>query len=394
MPILKRFLSSLAAVLACASALAGVCSADTAEGRPDVGSPPAILSPAEVQIGTAERRRDPIQLAIGLTRRARETGDPAYYDRALEALDDVLRSDSHNPDALRVSAWVHMGRHEFAAARRIARRHLAGHPEDAVAWGILGDADMELGRYEEAGAALQAMNDRRPGPAAYSRAAYHSELRGDLQGALELMEMSLAATGPFEVEDRAWLLVQIGHLRDLQGDIGAAEATYRSALGSFPGYHYALAALAEICLRTGRDAEAAEGAQRAIDAAPHAERYLLLADALQALGRERDAAAAEDRFESLALENTGRADNENHDLVLFYLERRPDPGRALAIARREAARRRDVHTLDRLAWALFNNGRQRAAARLMTAILQTGTRDPLIAQHAAAIRAARLRSSG
>src|SRR6185295_14875977 len=121
-------------------------------------------------------------------------------------------------------------------------------------------------------------------------------------------------------------------------------------------------------------------------AAPHAERFLLLADALRSLGREAEARAAEDRFETLALQNTGKADNENHDLVLFYLERRPDPERALDIARREAERRRDVHTLDRLAWALFKNGRRRAASRLLTAILGTGTPDPLIARHAAEIR--------
>src|SRR5262245_36715835 len=75
--------------------------------------------------------------------------------------------------------------------------------------------------------------------------------------------------------------------------------------------------------------------------------------------------------------------------VLFYLDRRPDPGRALAIARREAGRRRDVQTLDRLAWALFKNGRTRAAERLSKAILRTGTPDPLIARHAAQIGADR-----
>src|SRR5262245_29888905 len=382
----RGFLKMAATVL-CGTTLAGTCVALANDVAPAKVAAPASSSPAQQQIRAAEKRGDPIQLAIGLTRRARETGDTAYYDRAPRALEDILRVDRDNPDALRVSAWVHMGRHEFAAARRVARRYLDVHPEDAVAWGILGDADMELGRYDEAEAALQAMNDRRPGPAAYSRAAYLAELRGDLTGALALMEISLEATGAMEVEDRAWLLVQIGHLRDLQGDAAAAETYYRGALQSFPDYHYALAALAELCLRTGRAAEARDLAQRAIDAAPHAERYLLLADALRSLGQDDAARAAEDRFEALALENSDKADNENHDLVLFDLERRSVPERALAIARREAGRRRDVQTLDRLAWALFKTGRTRAAARLSRAILRTGTKDPLIALHAAQIRA-------
>ena len=89
---------------------------------------------------------------------------------------------------------------------------------------------------------------------------------------------------------------------------------------------------------------------------------------------------------SLRRPNSGEADNENHDLVLYYLSRRPDPRRALEIARREARRRRDVHTLDRLAWALFKNGRRRQAARLEATVLKSGTRDPLIARHAAEIR--------
>lgn len=355
---------------------------------------PAVSSSAEDQIRTALGRiqagakgwREYNSLAIGLTRRARETGDPGYYDRALGALDEAIRLDPENADALRVSAWVRMGRHEFALARRIIRRFLARHPADATGWGVLGDASMELGLYDEAEDAIQRMNDLRPGPAAYSRAAYARELRGDVDGALELMRMSLLATAPGDAEDRAWYLVQIGHLQQLRGDPGGAEESYRTALASFPGYHYALAALAETVLRSGRPEQAETLARVAIKAAPHAERYLVLADALRRLGREAEAGTAEDRFERLALADSRRADNENHDLVLFYLERRPDPARALAIARREARIRRDVHTLDRLAWALYRNGRVRAAARLARQIVMTGTPDPLIARHAEEIR--------
>lgn len=324
-------------------------------------------------------------LAVGLTRKARETGDPSYYDRALEALARSERSDPGNLEAFRISAWVRMGRHEFEKAYRIARRYAARRGADPWNLGVMGDALMELGRYREAEKAYQEMVDLRPGPASYSRAAYAREIAGDAAGALELMRMALEATDAREVEERAWLIVQIGHLQEASGDPGAAEASHRSAIAVFPAYHYGLTALARVVLAAGRAEEAESLARDALAAAPHAERYLILADSLRAQGREEEALAAEDRFETLALGNTARPDNENHDLVLFYLERRVDPLHALEIARREAKIRRDIHTLDRLAWALHRNGRSRKAARLMERIRATGTRDPLLRRHGEAI---------
>ncbi len=341
-------------------------------------------TPAEIQIADARSRieggradaRAYDALAVGLTRRARESGDTLYYDRALEALHQAALIDPDDPETPRLAAWIRMGRHEFARARRIAARYERSHPDDPWNLGVVGDAAMELGLYEEAAAAYQRMADLQPGPAAYSRVAYFRETSGDLPGALELMRMALDATGGRDAEDRAWLLVQIGHLQDVIGQettggdatgpergcgLAAAEATYRGALDMFPGYHYALAALAEVALRSGRAGEAASLARQAIAAAPHAERYLLLADALRSLGLEDEARAAEDRFEALAL----------------------------AIARREAQVRRDVHTLDRLAWALYRNGRTGRADRLMQDVLATGTRDPVITRHAAEILGAR-----
>lgn len=353
------------------------------------------MTPAEMQIQTARARieaggtgaRAYDSLAIGLTRRARETGDVSYYDEAIEALDEALRLYPRDEGTIRTSAWVRMGRHEFATAYEIACRYAQVHPDDAWNLSVMGDALMELGRYDEAEGAYQRMVDLRPGPASYSRVAYARELRGDVSGALELMRMALGATDLRETEDRAWLLVQVGHLQDLAEDLPAAEASYRESLGLFPDYHYALAALAEACLRDGRTEQALALAQAALDAAPHAERYLLLADTLAALGRAAEARRAADQFETLALANMTRNDNENHDLVLYYLDRRPDPSRALAIARHEAGLRQDVQTMDRLALALHRNGKRHAARRVMARVLATGTRDPLILEHAAEITA-------
>ncbi len=321
-------------------------------------------------------------LAIGFTRRARETGDASYYERALDALARSREVDPEYAQATKIAAWVSLGRHEFQRAAALARAYAERHPEDPEGLGVLGDALMELGDYVEAANVYQRMVALRPGPASYVRVAYYREVTGDYAGALELLEMALAATHPRASEDRAWALVQIGDLHEKVGNPADAEARHRAALEAFPNYHYALTARARLALRSGRAREAASLAEQALAAAPHAERYLILADALRALGDEQEARAAEDRFEAMALANRERADNENGDLVAFYLERRPDPPRALALARREAKRRRDVGTLGRLAWALQRNGESGRARRVIERVLATGARDSEIVTRA------------
>jgi predicted Zn-dependent protease len=299
----------------------------------------------------AARAKALLALATAHTRRAREIGDASHYERSLEALADARRADPRLDRVAKVEAWVRLGRHEFAAAEKLAADYCKAHPDDADAWGLLGDARMELGDDAHAADAFQRMMDLKPGPGAYLRAGYWRERAGDLAGARAFLQRALAATGLREAEDRAWILVHLAALDEREQQAARAEATLHEALALFPDYHYALAALAQIELADGRYASALATAQRALAAAPHPERRLLLADALRGLGRESEARAEEQRFEREALANVERADNENLFLVDFYLDRRRDPALALALAEREAARRRDPATLERLARA-------------------------------------------
>ncbi|MGH9381871.1 MAG: tetratricopeptide repeat protein [Thermoanaerobaculia bacterium] len=299
----------------------------------------------------SERAAALIALASAHTARARESGEGAHYDRALEALRRAREAGAAGGELTKIAAWVRLGRHEFRAAEALARQSVGQAPGDHESWGLLGDALMELGRSDEAADAYQRMMDLRPGPGAYLRASYYRERVGDLEAAAELLERALAATGARESEQVAWILVHRASLEDRLGHSARAEALLRQALSRFPGYHYALTALAEHHLEHGRPDEALPWARRALDAAPHAERWLILADALRATGREDEAREAEDRFERTALANVDQPDNENLFLVDYYLDRRPNPSRALAIARREAARRPDPPTLERLARA-------------------------------------------
>lgn len=321
--------------------------------------PAAAETPAEAKLRRADARVEAaatpaaraeglVALAAAHTARARESGDGAHYERALDALARARETDPGLDALAKIEAWVRLGRHEFARAEALARAHLAAHPDDAEAWGLLGDARMELGRSDGAAEAYQHMMDLRPGPGAYLRAAYWLERAGDPARALDLLERALAATPREEAEQRAWIRVQGASLEERLGRPARASAALHAALAEFPDYHYALSALAGHHLARGRPAQALPWARAALEAAPHPERWLALADALRGLGREAEARAAEDTFLRGALAHVDRFDNENLHLVDFYLDRRPDPERAYAIARREAKRRPDPPTLARL----------------------------------------------
>jgi tetratricopeptide (TPR) repeat protein len=226
-----------------------------------------------------------------------------------------------------------------------------------------------------------------------TRAAYLRELFGDVEGAQELMRMALVQTPDTETEDRAWLLTQIAHLELLQNDAAAAERALDEALATFANYHYALAGLAKVRMHQGRAGEAAELLRARYDAAPHPENLFDLAVALERAGRTAEARAAFARFEATARQEADKADNANHELVLYLADHANRPEEAFRIARLELSRRRDVHTRDVYAWALFKMGRSGEARRQMTQVLAVGVEDPRVLGHARAMGLTRQRSA-
>jgi tetratricopeptide (TPR) repeat protein len=363
----------------------------------------AAPSPAERKIEEARRAigtgpatcKHLSALALALARRARETADPAFYVQADEALATCLASVPDDPEALRVRTWVYLGQHRFEEARDLAIALNKRRPDDVMVYGLLADAHAELGSYAEAEAACNWMLDLRPGNVpALTRAAYLRELFGDVEGALELMSSAYEQMPASESEDRAWILTQVGHLHVVAGRPAEAEAVLRQALAVFPGYHYALAGMARVSTAQGRHREAVDLQRRRYAAAPHPENLFDLAAALERAGRKAEARAAFADFEKKARAEMEGADNANRELIYYYADHASRPADALALARSEAARRRDVQTVAALAWALHTSGRAAEAQTEMQAALAVGTRDPELLRRSAVIaRAARKVSS-
>jgi tetratricopeptide (TPR) repeat protein len=189
------------------------------------------------------------------------------------------------------------------------------------------------------------------------------------------------------VEDRAWLLTHMAHLRMLEGKLELADGLAAEALKLFPGYHYAQFHLAKLRTMQGKHAEAADLLQERYRTAPHPENLFDLAVALDRVGRKTEAAKAFREFESAARAESENADNANRELIFYYTDHAKQPAAALAVAQREAKRRRDIHTLHAVAWALYCNGKDAEARREIEAALKVGVRDARIFFHAGLIAA-------
>ena len=325
-------------------------------------------------------------LALALSRRAREISDVNYYTQAEEALQKSFAISPDNFDGARTHVWLLLGKHEFAAALEEARKLNKRMPDDVMTYAFLTDANVELGNYKDAEAAAQMMLDLRSGSLpALTRAAYLRELFGDIDGALELMNMALQSTSPSEVEDAAWILTQMAHLELSVGKAAEAEKNLQRALTLFPGYHYALGNLAKVRIQQKRYEEAVQLLSQRYQAASHAENLFDLAEALQLAGRSEDAKKAFAEFEQKSLVETNRGDNSNRELIFYYADYAPEPLKALEVARRDFSRRRDVYTLDAYAWALHVNRQDREARMQIEQALAVGIRDAKIIRHAGEI---------
>ena len=74
---------------------------------------------------------------------------------------------------------VYLAQHRFLEALEAGRTAQRMRPDDSWNYGVIGDAAIELGRYDEAFAAFDRMATLKPTAAAYARIAYARELQGN-----------------------------------------------------------------------------------------------------------------------------------------------------------------------------------------------------------------------
>ena len=312
-------------------------------------------------------------LGLAYLQRTRETGDVAFYSLAERVLRKALAGDARDPIALSGLASLAASRHEFRESLRFARRAVGAAPYTTRGYGLVGDALLELGRYEQAFATFDRMVAIKPTLAGYARVAYARELTGRPRAAIEAMELALDAAGP--PEPTAWTLVELGKLHFGLGELREARHSFRAALATFPGYVSALDGLARVEAARGRLPQAIRLQQRAVAATPLPHLVAQLGDLLEAAGRERE---AREQFALVAaIDRLQAANGVNADLetALFRADHGIRLRETVALARRARAARPSIHGDDALAWALARAGRCAEARAYSLRSLRLGTKD-------------------
>ena len=319
------------------------------------------------------------QLGYRFISKARLTNDAGFYtiaEQAAVCLDAIQPGDAAT---LLLRGHVLHQLHRFRDAEAIARR-LVTMREFVLDFGLLGDVLMEQGRLSEAATAYQKMIDLKPFYQSYTRAAHLRWLKGDLDGAIEMMNAAVKAASPRDPESIAWAYSRLATYELQRGRFAEAERMTAAALQYVPDYAAALLVRGRIQLAQNRPADAIGALEKAARLNPLPEYTWTLADALRSLKRIDEAAAVEQKM---------LADGGDSRTVALYLSTRSqDVEKAVGLAREELERRGDVFTLDALAWALARAGHVDEASSVMARALAEGTEDGRLFLHAAAIAAA------
>jgi tetratricopeptide (TPR) repeat protein len=347
------------------------------------------------------------RLGLAQLARARESADPTAYRAAEQALERALALAPGDPDTLTGLGTLALARHDFRGALARGEQARRAAPDATEPLAVIADAQVELGRYQQATATVQAMVDRRPDLRSLSRVSYLRELHGDHAGAVTAMAEAVVA-GAGAPTDRADVRTLLGDLHLATGRLDQARSAYERALaeavrrpggpsqGQAParpgsGHPPAEVGLARVAAARGDLAGAAARLRPVVDRRPEPGSVALLGDLEAALGRGEAAAAQYGLVR--AIEQVNRANGVAVDLELARFEadhardRSGDPARALALARAAVRERPTIFASDTLGWALRQAGRAREALPHARAAVRLGTGDAQLWYHLASVEA-------
>jgi tetratricopeptide (TPR) repeat protein len=333
-----------------------------------------------------------LTLSQAYIQEGRETGDHGYYDKAaLELLDKIIQNEPTNFDALCCQATVLLSQHHFTEGLLVAQKALPLNPNSAFIYGIMCDANLELGEYDNAIKMADKMVSIRPDIRSYARISYLREIYGDMPGAIAAIKLAISAGYP-GLEQTEWTRCILAHLYENTGSLDSAEVQYNIALQERPNYAFAIAGLGHIAKAKTNYKEAItfyEKAKTLIIEYAFADEltdlYKLINDKSKAEKNAQDVIAMLGPNANAEGE-TGHGHYADKELAYAYLKTN-DVNNALIHAKLEYERRpKNIDVAETLAWVNYKKGNFTEANTLINTALKTNSQNPTLMCHAGLIK--------
>lgn len=327
-----------------------------------------------------------LQLATIFITEQRITGEHHFYYPAIEKiLNGVLSIEPKNFEATVYKASLRMSQHQFADAKKLAEEAKAINPDNAYVYGILVDANVELGNYEEAVAMSDKMQAIKPSLESYSRASYLREIYGDYPGAIEAMKLAVKAGLPGS-EPQCWSLNVLGDLYYNTGNWAAAENAYAENLAIRPSYATSMAGLAKVETKKKNYVRALALLDSAIAIMPQPGFEEQKADVYAAMG---DTKKAMDKYVEVQQLLIADANSGHHAVSLeltksFIKTNQWDSAKKYATME-YAIRPKNIDVNNELAWIAYNQKDIAKAKEYLKTALSTSSKNPELLVRATAI---------
>ena len=326
-----------------------------------------------------------LQLISIFIAEARITGEhPYYYPATLKMLDSVLVRDPNNFEATVYKASVKMSQHQFREGRELALKARDLNPANAYSYGMLVDANVELGDYKEAVRMSDSMQKLKPSLESYSRASYLREIYGDYPGAIQGMQMAANAGLPGS-EPECWSRTTLGYLYEKTGKLDEAEGEYNTILKVRPSYAFALRGMARVQAARGDTAMALKTLDQAAGIMPEFSFYEEKADLLAAAGKQADAQKVYKEVSGMLDEDAASGHTVNLEKARLFVRMGQLDSAQFYGAKEYAVRPENIDVNAALAWIAYKKGDYPKAAEYMKVALRTGIKDPEVLYRASAI---------
>ena len=321
-----------------------------------------------------------LKLAQIFTNEARITGEHGhYYPNALEVLDKAIiyaENDDVRFRAMTTKAGVLLSQHEFQQALILGKQAVLLNQYNSHIYGVLVDAYVELGDYENAVKMADKMISIRPDLRSYARVSYLREIHGDVEGAKEAMQMAVESGFP-SYEQTAWTQLTLGELYETYGKTEEAIQVYNNILTIRENYPFAIAAKANVLMKKGKLEEAEILLQKGIAIIPEVGFYEQLAHIYKKQNRNEEFDEIIPEIFAMLKDDVDHGHNMNLEYATIYSELLEDQDKALEYVMKEYQKRPlniDVNRM--LAMIYFEKNNVSQSAKFAKAAERTGSKHP------------------